>query len=185
VHNCGRIPQGAWYQHEVLGSNFRMTEWQAAILLAQLGRTEEFCARREENALYLSQCMAQIPGITPQYRDERVTEHANHLFVLRYDADAFGGRARDQFLTALRAEGIPVSPGYTPLYKAGAIRRGITRLRGLIEGQEVSYEEPNCPVTARACTTEGAWFTQTMLLGTKADIDDIAEAIVKIQRTKA
>lgn len=185
VHNCGRIPQGAWYQHEVLGGNFRMTEWQAAILLAQLGRTEEQSARREDSALYLAQCMAQIPGITPQYRDERVTEHANHLFVFRFDAEAFGGLARDRFLGALRAEGIPVSPGYTPLYRAGAIRRGITRLRRFIEGQDVQYEEPDCPVTERACTAEGAWFTQTLLLGGKEDIDDIVEAILKIQRAKA
>jgi len=184
VHNCGRIPQGAWYQHEVLGSNFRMTEWQAAILLAQLGRAEEQYARREGNALYLAQCMAQIPGVAPQFRDERVTEHANHLFVFRYDADAFGGLARDQFLDALRAEGIPASPGYTPLYRAGAIRRGITRLRRFTEGQDVQYEEPDCPVTERACTTEGAWFPQTVLVGARGDIDDIAEGILKIQRAK-
>jgi len=42
VHNCGRIREGAWYQHEVLGSNFRMTEWHAAILLAQMTRFEEW-----------------------------------------------------------------------------------------------------------------------------------------------
>jgi len=184
VHNCGRIPQGAWYQHEVLGSNFRMTEWQAAILLAQLSRTEGLCTRREANALYLAQHMAEIPGVSPQYRDERVTEHAYHLFVLRYDSEAFGGLARDPFLAALRAEGIPVSAGYTPLYKAGAIRQGIVRLRRAIEGREVEYDEPDCPVTQRACTTEGAWFTQTMLLGTKDDVDDIAEAILKIQRAR-
>jgi len=185
VHNCGRIPEGAWYQHEVLGSNFRMTEWQAAILLAQLERAEELSARREANASYLAQCLSEIPGIRPQARDERVTEHAYHLFIFRYDSEAFGGLPRERFLTALRAEGIPVAPGYTPLYKAGAIRQGITRLRRFIEGREVEYEEPDCPVTERACTTEGAWFTQTMLLGSERDMDDIAEAILKIQQARA
>ena len=182
VHNCGRTREGAWYQHEVLGSNFRMTEWQAAILLAQLGRAEELSARRQANAAYLARRMAEIPGISPQRCDERVTEHAYHLFIFRYDGEAFGGLARDEFLAALRAEGIPVSSGYTPLYKAGAIREGITRLCRFIEGREVGYKEPDCPVTERACTTEGAWFTQTMLLGTREDMDDIVEAILKIQR---
>ena len=185
VHNCGRIPQGAWYQHEVLGSNFRMTEWQAAILLSQLNRTEELSARRQANAAYLASRMAEIVGLIPQHREERVTEHAHHLFIFRYDGEAFGGLARDEFLAALRAEGIPVSPGYTPLYKAGAIREGIVRLSRFIEGREVEYEEADCPVTERACTTEGAWFTQTMLLGTKEDMDDIVKAILKIQRARA
>ena len=185
VQNCGRIPQGAWYQHEVLGSNFRMTDWQAAILFAQLGRTEALSARRQANATSLAQRMAEIPGVSPQHRDERVTEHANHLFVFRYDSEAFGGLTRDRFLDLLRAEGIPVSPGYTPLYRAGAIQRGIVRLRHFIEGQDGEYEEPDCPATERACSTEGAWFTQTMLLGTEEDIDDIAEALLKVQEANS
>ncbi|GEM_PF-2254012 len=153
--------------------------------MAQLDRAKELSARRQANGAYLAQRLAEIPGITPQHRDERVTEHAYYLFVFRYDKEAFGGLARDEFLAALRAEGIPMAPGYTPLYKAGAIREGILRLRRFVEGQEVEYKEPNCPVTERACTQEGAWLTQTMLLGTKEDMDDIAEAILKIQGARA
>ena len=58
-------------------------------------------------------------------------------------------------------------------------------LRRFTEGQVVEYEEPDCPVTERACTAEGAWLGQTVLLGTQKDMDDIAEAIVKIQKAKA
>jgi len=184
VHNCGRVPQGAWYQHEVLGSNFRMTEWQAAILLAQLNRAEEWAARRQANATYLAQRLSDIEGITPQRRDERVTEHAYHLFIFRYDAEGFGGLPRSQFLAALRAEGIPVAPGYTPLYRANAVREGILRLRRFVEGREVAFQEPHCPVTERACTTEGAWLGQTVLLGTRQDMDDIVEAVAKVQRAR-
>src|SRR4051794_31127306 len=39
--NQGRDPKGKWYEHSLLGSNLRMTGWQAAVLLAQLGRFEE------------------------------------------------------------------------------------------------------------------------------------------------
>src|SRR5205085_502227 len=38
VHNVGRTRTGRWYEHPILGGNFRMTEWQAAILLAQMAR---------------------------------------------------------------------------------------------------------------------------------------------------
>ena len=36
-------------------------------------------------------------------RDERITVHANHLFVFRYSADAFGGASRDRFIEAMLA----------------------------------------------------------------------------------
>ena len=184
VQNCGRIREGAWYQHEVLGSNFRMTEWQAAVLLAQMTRFEEWAKRREENGRYLAQRMAEIPGITPQHRDERVTQHAYHLFIFRYDKESFGGMNRGEFLEALRAEGIPASPGYTPLYGAGAIQKGTAELRHFVEGHPVQYVEPDCPATERACSEEAVWLRQTMLLGSGDDMDDILDALAKIQQAK-
>ena len=184
AHNCGRIREGKWYQHEVLGSNFRMTEWQAAILLAQMTRFDEWAGRREENAHCLAQGMTEIPGLTPQQRDERITQHGYHLFVFRYNGDAFGGMSRAKFLEALHAEGIPASSGYTPLYNAGAIRTGITQLRSFVEGHTVQYVEPDCPVTKRACSEEGVWLGQTMLLGNRSDTDDILAALAKIQQAR-
>src|SRR5690606_8381823 len=58
IHNVGRVPGGEWYQHERLGSNLRMTEWQAAVLLAQLERLPEQLALREANARYLAERLA-------------------------------------------------------------------------------------------------------------------------------
>jgi dTDP-4-amino-4,6-dideoxygalactose transaminase len=181
IRSYGRTREGEWYQHETLGDNYRMTEWQAGILLAQLTRMEELAHRREENALYLSERLAQIEGVQPQRRDPKVTQHAYHLFILRYQADAFGGLSRDDFLAALRAEGIPCARGYIPLYRTNAIREEVTRLKRLIVGREVKYELPDCPVTERACEEEGVWFTQNMLLGTKDDMDDIVKAVRKIK----
>ena len=120
--NVGRIPEGAWYQHEGMGFNLRLTEFQGALLLSQLERLPAQSDLRERNARYLDRELAAIPGITPQARDERVTGHAHHLYVLRFDGQAFGGHDRSWFLQALRAEGIPCSPGYTtPLYRMNAI----------------------------------------------------------------
>jgi dTDP-4-amino-4,6-dideoxygalactose transaminase len=162
-----------------------MTEWQAAILLAQLTRLEELAACREENALYLAAELAQIQGINPQKRDPRVTQHAYHLFIFRYDPDAFSGMTRDEFLVALGAEGIPCARGYTPLYKTLAIQSGTIRLQKFTEGREVAYHLPDCPVTERACEEEGVWLSQRVLLGDRADMDDIIAAVRKIQRAAA
>jgi dTDP-4-amino-4,6-dideoxygalactose transaminase len=181
ARSYGRVRGGLWYQHETLGDNYRMTEWQAAILLAQLTRMEELAERREENATYLCELLREIDGIEPQWRDERVTRHAYHLFISRYSPEPFAGLHRDRFLEALNAEGIPCSRGYIPLYRTRAIQGAVARLQTLVAGQEVAYATPDCPVTERACEEEGVWFTQPMLIGAKSDMDDIAAAIRKVQ----
>jgi dTDP-4-amino-4,6-dideoxygalactose transaminase len=182
VHNCGRVREGAWYQHEVLGGNFRMTQWQAAILLAQLTRFEELAQRREANGGYLAEALSAEAGLRPLGRDSRVTQHGYHLFISRYDPADFSGLPRTGFLAALRAEGIPCSEGYVPLYRMPALQAGVKRLKDAV-GYPGAYPEtlPNCPVTERACREEGIWFFQTMLLGTTADMDDIVAAVKKVQ----
>ncbi len=181
VHNCGRVREGAWYQHDVLGGNLRMTQWQAGLLLAQMRNFEAQARTREENGLYLSERLAEIGGFEPQRRDPQVTQHGYHLFISRYDRAAFHDTPRDLFLAALQAEGIPCAPGYKPLYRMNAIRDGIARLKRYIAGSASDEALPDCPVTERACSEEGVWFGQSMLLGTKKDMDDIAEAILKVK----
>ena len=181
LRTYGRVPGEFCYHHEGLGDNFRMTEWQAAVLLAQLTRMEAWARRREENGLYLAERLAQIGGFEPQRRHAKVTQHAYHIFISRYDADAFGGLPREAFLSALSAEGIPCARGYVPLYDTDAIRDGVQRLKRFVRGRETEDARPDCPVTERACAEEGVWFSQTMLLGTKHDMDDIVGAISKIK----
>ena len=187
--NVGRIPQGAWYQHEVMGFNLRLTEFQAALLLAQFERLPEQFERRERNARFLDRELAAIPGIAPQARDERVTGHAHHLYIFRYDKQRFGGREREWFLRALRAEGIPCSPGYTtPLYRMKAVideRRkwaGIAQAAGRPVAIPASPEAEALPVTERACREEGVWLGQSVLLAGEEDMAQIVEAVAKVQR---
>jgi len=182
-HNCGRVRSGAWYEHHVVGSNYRMTGWQAAILLAQMERLDEQTEIRNRNAIYLSQRLLEIDGIKPAKRDQRVTKHAYHLYVLRYDSEKFGGQPRGKFLQALSAEGIPCSPGYNPLYKHDLFKAPIQKcpLSCSYYKGEVDYSKVYCPVTEKACNEEGIWFTQNMLLGDENDMDDIVKAIKKIK----
>ena len=180
VHNCGRVRDGRWYQHEVLGSNFRMTQWQAGILLAQMTRFEAWAERREANGRYLAARLAEETALRPLVRDERVTQHGYHLFITRYDTAGFAGLDRSPFLKALQAEGVPCSEGYVPLYTMPAIRDGSERLRRAVGAEAPA--EPVCPVTERACAEEGIWFHQTLLLGDRGDMDAIVAAVAKVQR---
>jgi dTDP-4-amino-4,6-dideoxygalactose transaminase len=175
LHNVGRRRGGEWYEHVRVGWNYRMTELQAALLLAQFARLPAQTALRAANARYLIEGLARIPGIRPPAVDPRVTGHAWHVFLLRYDAAAFGGMTRDAFLDALRAEGIPCGPGYSPLTQSEAILRGFEEI-GAREGPRP------CPIAERVARREAVYLTQNLLLGTRDDMDSIVEAVAKIQR---
>lgn len=188
-HTCGRLRTGMWYFHSQPGTNRRMTEFQAAILLAQIERVSDQMVLRSDNAVYLSKKLSQVPGINPLSVPEFVTCHAYHLYIFRYSADAFGGLHRDIFVKALQAEGIPCSTGYVPLYKEEFIKKTI-KMRKFQEifgprriNQYYEYlSGVQCPITEKACNQQGIWIPQSVLLGTREDMDSIVEAIQKIQR---
>ncbi|MDQ1301124.1 MAG: hypothetical protein QG637_1045, partial [Chloroflexota bacterium] len=188
LHNVGRVRQGAWYQHEIIGGNLRMSEWQAAVLLPQLERLPEHAARRDANARYLAEALSEVAGVTPLPFDARITGHAHHLFICRYDPAAFGGRTRDEFVKALRAEGIETaSVGYlVPLNRNDAIRRAAaaaTRFGGRewpLAGDGLPELAP-CP-HADWATQHTVWLAQNTLLGDRGDMDSIVAAVRKIQQ---
>jgi len=181
-HNCGRVMDGAWYQHDFPGTNSRMTEFQAAILLVQLTRLKKQTRLREENAYYLSDKLSKIDGIEPLKRDPRVTGHAYHLFIFRYEADKFEGLPKTRFIEALKAEGVPCSSGYVPLYKERFMLNLVNdQFLSRKYQKKIDYSRVRLPVTERACYEEAVWLFQYMLLGTREDMDDIVNAIWKIK----
>ncbi len=179
LHNVGRRKGGLWYEHVRLGWNYRLTEWQGAVLLAQLARADELAERRSRNALYLSEALKSIPGIQPFEVDPRVTRHAWHIFTFRYRSEEFGGMSRDRFIEVMQAEGIPCAPGYVPLNQSPALLDGLKGLQRFLE--DVPPPRP-CPVAEQICAQQAVWLTQNMLLGGEQDMDDIVEAIAKIRR---
>jgi dTDP-4-amino-4,6-dideoxygalactose transaminase len=185
LHNVGRIRDGAWYQHEFLGWNYRMTEWQGAILLAQLERLPEHIERRADNAAYLSSRLSQVEGVTPAKVDHRVTQHAWHIYIATYDPDAFGGKSCAEFIAMMRAEGVPCAPGYVPLNRTPAILRALAEQEGKVRPWETANEDlpvlPACPVAEDLCQRT-VWFYQSLFLGDHEDMEDIVAAIVKIQQ---
>jgi dTDP-4-amino-4,6-dideoxygalactose transaminase len=164
----------------MLSGNYRMPELCAALLLSQARRLEEQTRRRSENALYLASQLEEIPGVRPLARDPRVTQHAYHLFIFRYDRREFGDMPRDEFLKALRAEGIPCSPGYGPLYRSPAFK--IDPATHPYAGR-IDYAAVRLPEVEQACE-EAVWLTQPLLLAEERDMDDITAAIRKIQAAR-
>jgi len=171
----------------IAGTKLRMTEYQAAIGLAQLKRLEAQTTKRNENAAYLKSQIKKIPGILPYKLNENVTRASFHLFPFRYKKEEFKGLSRADFLKALDAEGIPCSSGYTPLNKMAYLENVLkTKNFKLMYPSEMldykKYMERNqCPANDQLCE-EAVWFGQNMLLAEKSDMDDIAAAIDKIHK---
>jgi perosamine synthetase len=183
-HNNGRGFGDSSFEYVGTGCNLRMTEFQAAILLAQMERLESQSKRREENAAFLDKELREIGGLSPARQYAGCTRNAYHLYMFRYDKDAFAGMPRARFLKAMTAEGIPASSGYKPLNKEPFLKstfesKGFSRI---YSGKEVSawHERNRCPANDRLCE-EAVWFTQTMLLGSRADMEDIVAAIRRIK----
>ncbi len=183
LHNCGRLPKGPWYEHHLPGGNYRMTEFQAAILLVQLERFDEHTERRMSNARYLNSGLSKIDGIKPLKDDERITRNAYHLYIFRFDPEAFGGISKSLLAEALQAEGIPASVGYSrPLYKEPYLEHfKRCPLSCPYYGKAVDYSKVRLPNAEKACYVEGLWLPQYVLLGSKEDMDDILDAFEKVK----
>jgi dTDP-4-amino-4,6-dideoxygalactose transaminase len=186
--NCGRIKGGAWYEHHLMGSNLRMTELQAAILSGQLERLEEQTLKREENAAYLGEQLKDMPGISLMRRDARVTRRSYHMYIFRFLSEEWPGVSRDKFLEALRAEGIPCSAGYSPLYKNPLFQQSGEGPRYCpiscpYHGQGMDYTQVVCP-NAELISREGCWIPHTVLLAEEQDMKDIACAIRKVWESR-
>lgn len=166
--NQGRAFDGEWYDHANLGSNLRISAWQAAILMAQLEPFEQQLQTRMANARRLRTILSEIDGLEPMRWDDRVEQHAHHLFMLRYDPARFADLPRDTFVKALVAEGIPASTGYGyPLYHQPPLNADHSIIH-------------DCPVAEQACK-EAIWLTQNMLLAEPEAMEEIGHAILKIR----
>jgi dTDP-4-amino-4,6-dideoxygalactose transaminase len=183
--HCGRRTGSAWYDHDYLGSNLRMTEFQAAVLLAQLSRLDEQIARRERSAAVLDRRLAGLPGVKLLRPEPRITRRSYHLYIFRLDLDRLG-LARDRVIEALNAEGVPASAGwYQPLYANGVFRKASAaepHQHGIISplsGRGLDYSQVRCPVAEQVCR-DAVWIPQNVLLAPEADIEAIADAIEKV-----
>ena len=197
-HNFGR-PKGQFMTRgrgsfPILATKYRVTSFQAAVLDAQMNRLEGQFNKRAENADYLTSRLNEIPGINPRKDYEETTKPAYYAYAFRYKKEHFNNLPRKRFLSALRAEGIPCSSGLgtigstsTPMNKEGLIQDALNSksFQKIYSKSRLNrYREQNhCPESDQLCR-EIAGFGQSLLLGTKSDMDDIADAISKIYENR-
>ena len=187
-HNQGQGGTGTSYGTGTgtRATNLRLTEFQANLLLAQMTRLKQQTETRSANAKYLTELLSEIPGIEPAKWYPGTTRSAYHLYMFRYQKEHFGGLSRDKFVKAINAEGIPCSTGYGQMnrdeYVTG-LAKNPHYLRIYGEKTMKEWLERNqCPQNDKLTSEQALWFLQTMLLGTRENMEQIAAAIRKIQK---
>jgi L-glutamine:2-deoxy-scyllo-inosose/3-amino-2,3-dideoxy-scyllo-inosose aminotransferase len=196
LRNCGRRPIGmdpsvdkgaGQYSDQgnfIQSGNYRITEFQAAILIEGLKRLPEQNRVRDENGIYLRQLLENMPGVKPVRRDKRETKEAYFNFAFRYDQKEFKGLPVQKFRSALTAEiGIEVAPSYIPLNKCSLYVPLTKPARHKLNDKYWSDINParfDLPVCDRIHFEESVCIHHKILMGTRADIDLIASAIRKI-----
>lgn len=186
VHNHGTSRQG---RTEVIGPKYRMNEFEAAVLLAQLASAQERFVRRNQNAAHLTDRLKGCPGIVPQKLYPGTTSGSFYLYAMSYRKEHFQDIDRSRFLKAVEAEGISLSP---------YIERGLHRepwVDHIVKDKTYQRmysparlkqfkEEINCPNCDKVCTEMAMIWASGPLLGSHKDMDDIADAILKVYENR-
>jgi dTDP-4-amino-4,6-dideoxygalactose transaminase len=186
LRNCGRVDGRPFYEHHLLGYNFRLTEMQGALLRSRLAHLEAETDLRYRNGRWLTEQLQRLPGVTPlDPQPEEGDRRAYHLYPIRLEPAELGQVTREQFMAALAAEGIPCMAGYgRPLYRNPVFEEGNFRPQGcpiscgFYEGA-VDYGEISCPVAEDLCERV-VWLFHNLLLGSEQDIADVVRAVEKV-----
>lgn len=171
-----------------IGSNYRLTEFQAAILLSQLERLEKQNQQREASAQHLDGQLSQIPGIKPMRRREQISRQTYYYYVIRYNSSFFAGRPVDVIRRALSAElNLTVARPYRPL-NDNALFRPTTKRRfnlGESHWEALNPGRFKTPVAARAFHDEAILFHHSLLLAERSELRDVALAFEKVSEQAA
>jgi dTDP-4-amino-4,6-dideoxygalactose transaminase len=169
-----------------LSANYRLSEWQSAVLLGQLEKFPQQDAKRQKNAFLLTKQLAKLKGVEHIRCDAEGSRHAYYYYLVRYAPEGFAGASPELLARALAAEGVPFIPGDSvPLYRHPVFEAD--NLKGAISSQTlehyrraVNIQDPGCPVAEAACRST-LILRHQVLLAEESDMNDIAEAMAKVQ----
>jgi dTDP-4-amino-4,6-dideoxygalactose transaminase len=158
-----------------------MSEYQAAVLLAQLEALPSQIARRKENGAYLDARLGELDFVRALRRDPKLTTNAFHLYMFGLREEKLDGLTLGEFLSAVRAEGVSAAPGYKPVYTFPCMASDYVKK---CVGSEIDLR-PCTPAAERISYHEACWIWQYVLLGEKEDMDDCVNALRKVYENRA
>lgn len=159
IQNQGRKVGENYFFHYTLGTNYRLTAFQAAILIAQLERLPEQNARRERSARMIREELADVPGLHFQKIPHEAAVQTNYLLLGWVD------NARDEFVKQFTSQGFPCTPFYPHTLQNNPLYRDRTNCRAM-----------PCP-NADARILDAFWVPHRALLGDDDDARRLAGAM--------
>jgi dTDP-4-amino-4,6-dideoxygalactose transaminase len=178
--NCGRPEPGHWYDHRTYGTNMRMTEWQGAVLQAQLQRLPGQNRVREERARLLDSELAEIPGLRPQRGDPRMDRRSRYSYIFHYDPQEFAALPLPGFILALAHEGIVAGQSYPSLNSLELFRDSNFGRRMQASAPRIDYGSISLPQAEKAAAST-VWLDHRMLLAGPDDVLDVVRAVSRIR----
>lgn len=179
IIDCGRPkdPEGRVYTQ---GSNYRMTELQAALANVGLDRLPAQIAEREPMAAYMDDALGAVPGVRVLRRDPRQTTRAFYRYVFAVEPDTFG-LEHEAVCEALAAEGIPCWVGYEAMHHYTLFQPQTTRLPVPSAFPDYfRFDQMHLPEAERAAEREAVWLDECIFRAGRAGVDDVVAALLKI-----
>ena len=156
--------EGPWYYEQIsMGFNYRLTDFQAALIESQLTKLDKFAARRKEIVARYNEAFKDVPGIIIQ---EEIPESdtCRHLYIIRLDFDVLKCTRRE-FFDAMSAENVQCQVHYVPVYYFPFYRH-------------LGYEKGLCPNAEKIY--EGIMSIPLYPKMTDDDVSDVIEAVRKV-----
>lgn len=170
-HSCGRPRTDRSYLHRTSGSNFRMNEFAASVLRAQLSRLDSQIAVREERWPLLSSLLAQIPGVVPQGTDDRCTRNPHYMAMFRIPG--ITEERRNELVDVLIERGLPAFAAFRAVYRTAAFWELAA------PDESVDSIANRCP-NSEALTRDCIWLHHRTLLGTPEQMHAIADVVADV-----
>jgi dTDP-4-amino-4,6-dideoxygalactose transaminase len=187
IVNCGRASITDQHGLRKLGSNYRMTELQACLLVGQMEQLPAYREIRTHHAALLTSLLAKIEGVRPLPPQPGLTSETIYNYIFQYRPASHPAPARDLFVAALEKEGIPCDGRfYEPVYRSDLFYVTTENSPQLVLGRDapVDYSQLSCPVSERAAYAEAVWLPQFLLIGSEEDVRDIARAVAKVMAAR-
>ncbi|MBY8979368.1 MAG: DegT/DnrJ/EryC1/StrS family aminotransferase [Candidatus Lokiarchaeota archaeon] len=181
--DCGRKKNQYFYKHYSYGTNYRMTEYQAAVLRAQLKKFPDQHKLRNENALYLIKKLNDIKGIKTMELTPGTTSLGWYVFPIVFEPKEFGGITKSEFYKKLNRNGVPTDDCYPPLhsldcFKTTNLKKGIDYSKANWGGEKSINR--NFPVVSDIYS-RSIEFPQEMFLADRENLDNVVTFIKSLK----
>ncbi|MHA2394332.1 MAG: DegT/DnrJ/EryC1/StrS family aminotransferase [Promethearchaeota archaeon] len=182
--DCGRRKNDYFYNHYIYGTNYRMGEFQAAILRSQLKKFPELHKLRNKNARYFSKKLNEIDGITVMKLTPGTEECGYYVYPILFEPDKFSGITKEEFYNKLNKCGIPTDDCYPPLHRLHCfknieLKKGVDYSTANWGGEKTS--DKNFPIVSDIFS-RSIEFPHEILLTSKDELNSIVEVILSLKQ---